>query len=180
MYALSLVFLLASVVALLLGLLQGGLTLIFVSFGCSVLAALFLGASVLRRASAAPTKKPINKMGVGEWTGVPEHERLSSEAQEPPASRAEGGSLAGESLVGIVDHPLAGRHRQQTWVQTVEASGAPRPGGVLGPDVVVLFELGTYHLHTCEQVEGRDSPDMMKQAVAKRLGYTPCGVCRPG
>jgi hypothetical protein len=177
-YVLSLVFLLASVVALLLGLLQGGLTLVFVSIGCSVLAALFLGASVLRRASAAQTTQPINKMGVGEWTGVPEHERLSSEAQEPPASRAEGGSLAGESLVGIVDNPLAGRHRQQTWVPTVEASGAPR--GVLAPDVVVLFELGTYHLLSCEQVEGRDSPDMMKQAVAKRLGYTPCGVCRPG
>lgn len=71
MYGLSLVFLLASVVALLLGLLQGGLTLIFVSFGCSVLAALFLGASVLRRAGTAPTDATAAGGGVKEWRGSP-------------------------------------------------------------------------------------------------------------
>jgi membrane protein implicated in regulation of membrane protease activity len=70
-YVLSLVFLLVSIVALVVGLLRGGLTLIFVSFGCSVLAALFLGASVLRRASKAPTEATAAEGGVEEWRGSP-------------------------------------------------------------------------------------------------------------
>jgi uncharacterized membrane protein len=72
-YALSLAFLLASVVALLLGLLRGGLNLVFVSIGCSVLAALFLGASVLRRSS--PTDATPPRGGVREWRGSPSSER---------------------------------------------------------------------------------------------------------
>lgn len=74
MYALSLAFLLASVVALLLGLLRGGLNLVFVSIGCSVLAALFLGASVLRRASSSTDATPPRGR-VREWRGSASSER---------------------------------------------------------------------------------------------------------
>jgi hypothetical protein len=50
--------------------------------------------------------------------------------------------------------------------------------GVLGPDVV-LSNRGTYHLPACDLARGISSA-RLKRAVAKRLGYIPCGVCRPG
>jgi hypothetical protein len=178
-YVMSLVFLLASVISLLMGLRRGGLTLIFVSIGFSVLAALFLAASVLRRASEEPVDAGRSEDRADEWRGEPSVTARPSEAEGAASGAREGDPLARRSLVGIVDRPLAGRHRPVPGTSAVtsgEASGA----GVLGPDVVVTSELGTYHRPACEHARGRTSADRLKRAVAKRLGYTPCGVCRPG
>ena len=171
MYVISLLFLLASVVSLLMGLRQGGLTLVFVSIGSSVLASLFLGASVLRARSDGETEQEATRSTVHDWRGTPTRESESSELDVP---------LAAEPLVGVVDRPLAGRHRPKAEIPF----GAVRPdaesSGVLGPDVVVAMDRYTYHLPGCEQARGRSAGDRMKRAVAKRLGYMPCGVCRPG
>ena len=177
MYVLSLVFLLASVVSLWLGVLRGGLTLVFVSIGTSVLAALFLAASVLRRRSEEPAERErVPESRVDEWRSAPVMPARSTRGDQGNDPTGGGGPLARESLVGIVDRPLAERHGAEgeappmTW----DSSGA----GVLGPDVVVS-DRGTYHLPSCELARGHSSANM-KRAVAKRLGHIPCGVCRPG
>jgi hypothetical protein len=176
----SLVFLLLSVVTLLLGLRQGGLTLIFASIGASVMAALFLAASVLRKNSEPPVERRPQQARIREWTGS---ESPWQRSPAPPEEIRPGpdGPLARESVVGVVDHPLAGR--QQRLAGQVPAAGpgvATSAAGVLGPDVVVLSDRRTYHLLSCRQVRGRSGREQMKRAVAKRLGYTPCGVCTPG
>jgi hypothetical protein len=179
-YVISLVFLMASLISLLLGFRQGGLTLIFVSIGCSVLAALFLAASVLRRVSnPGPTERTPERR-VDEWRGT---HPIQRRPPEPPSGSYPTEDidvpLATESLVGVVDRPLAGQHGPRNPMPTAVAS--ERPGvGVLGPDVVVDSARGTYHLPGCEHGPGRRSSDRMKRAVARRLGHTPCGVCRPG
>jgi hypothetical protein len=179
-YVMSLVFLLASVISLLLGLGRGGLTLIFASIGFSVLAALFLAASVLRRASEAPVEERRSESRVDEWRGEPSLVHRSSEQRDAASfEEREGGPLARESVVGIVDRPLAGRHREGRQPSAVSAPEGTE-AAVLGPDVVATSDLGTYHRPSCEHARGRASTDRLKRAVAKRLGYTPCGVCRPG
>lgn len=177
MYVLSLVFLLASVASLWLGVLRGGLTLVFVSIGFSMLAALFLAGSVLRRRSEEPPEgEGVPESRVDEWRSAPMTPPRSARADEGNDPAGEGSPLATESLVGIVDRPLAERHGAEseappmTWDSSV--------AGILGPDVVVS-DRGTYHLPSCELARG-DSSVNMKRAVANRLGHIPCGVCRPG
>ncbi len=178
----SLVFLLVSVVTLLLGLRQGGLTLIFASIGASVMAALFLAASVLRKTSGSPVKRQPPRGRTLEWTGSePPRQRPPEQPEGRRRPSAVEGPLARESVVGVVDHPLAGRQQRLAGEMPAVASGVEAsPAGVLGPDVVVLSDRRTYHLLSCGQVRGRSGREQMKRAVAKRLGYTPCGVCTPG
>ncbi|HZA27405.1 MAG TPA: hypothetical protein VE915_07145 [Actinomycetota bacterium] len=180
MYVISLFFLLASVVSLLVGLRRGGLTLVFVSIGCSVLAGLFLAASVLRKRSDGLAEERNPERGVDEWRGAPTGPGSSDIREEPFAAEARAGPLATQPLVGIVDRPLAGRHAPEPEISTGIAPDAVSSGGVLGPDVVVSSDRRTYHVPGCEHARGRASSNSMKRAVAKRLGYTPCGVCRPG
>lgn len=180
MYVMSLLFLLASVVSLLLGLRRGGLTLIFVSIGCSVLAALFLAASVLRKRSVGRLEEEDAGSRVDEWRGTPGPGPRSSEVEGGPHStESRGGSLAREPLVGIVDRPPA-RHPGPQSEISMPSAPEDSAAGVLGPDVVVSSDRRTYHLPGCEHARGRPSSDSMKRAVAKRFGYVPCGVCRPG
>jgi hypothetical protein len=175
----SLLLLLASVVSLLLGLLRGGLTLVFVSIGCSVLAALFLAASVLRKRSDGADEEEVAENRVGEWRGPAATASTSTGVEGPHSTESLGGSLATEQLVGIVDPPLAGLRGPEPEISM--ASAADDAGsGVLGPDVVVSSDRRTYHLLGCEHARGAPSSDSMKRAVAKRFGYVPCGVCRPG
>lgn len=75
MYVMSLLFLLASVVSLLMGLRRGGLALVFVSLGSSLLAALFLAASVLRKKSDGRVEEEQAGSRVDEWRGTPGTER---------------------------------------------------------------------------------------------------------
>jgi hypothetical protein len=176
----SLVFLLVSVVTLLLGLRQAGLTLIFTSIGASVMAALFLAASVLRKTSGAAVEGRPREARVREWAGSEAPWRPTAPEGETRPSRA-GGPLARESVVGVIDDPLAGRQQRLARERPAAGSAVARPSaGVLGPDVVVLSDRRTYHLLSCGQVRGRSPREQMKRAVAKRLGYMPCGVCTPG
>ncbi len=66
MYGASLAFLAAGIGALLLAIRRGGLTLVFVSIACSVMSALLLAVSVLRRAADAP--EPASEPS--DWTGT--------------------------------------------------------------------------------------------------------------
>lgn len=180
MYVMSLLFLLASVVSLLLGLRRGGLTLVFVSIGCSVLAALFLGASVLRKRSDGQVEEEPVGSRVEEWRGTTRPGLRPAELGEErfsPEGRLE--PLATEPLVGVVDRPLAGRHGPRPAPPTTSAEG-DWESRVLGPDVVVAMDRHTYHVPGCQHVRRLHSGDSMKRAIAKRLGYLPCGVCRPG
>jgi hypothetical protein len=176
-YVLSLVFLLASVISLLVGVQGGGLVLVFSSIGFSVLAALFLGASVLRRRSEQPPEEEIPGSRVEDWRSPPIPSPRSSGREEQRSSEETGGPLARESLVGVVDRPIAGRHGGET-----ETSGShrtdPSEDRVLGPEVIVS-DHGTYHVRTCPLARGHHFVEM-KRATAQRLGYTPCGVCGPG
>ncbi len=178
----SLVFLLVSLVTLLLGLRQGGLTLIFASIGASIMAALFLAASVLRKTSGSPVERRPPEARIREWTGSEAPwQRPPEEPEAGGRPSTAGGPLARESVVGVVDHPLAGRQQRLAGEMPAAGSGVgASPAGVLGPDVVVLSDRRTYHLLSCGQVRGRTGREQMKRAVAKRLGYTPCGVCTPG
>jgi hypothetical protein len=177
----SLLFLLASIVSLLLGFRRGGLTLVFVSIGCSVLAALFLAASVLRKRSDGVDEEEVAENRVEEWRGSPATApTTSSEVGEGPRStESRAGSLATEQLVGVVDRPLAGNRAREPEI-SLESARFDAGSGVLGPEVVVSSDRRTYHLPGCEQARGQPSSDTMKRAVAKRFGYVPCGVCRPG
>jgi hypothetical protein len=175
-YVLSLVFLLASVVSLLLGVQRGGLTLVFVSIGSSVLAALFLAASVLRSRAEIPDREEMPGRPVDEWT-APSRRRSQGSGDEPGRSREARGPLARESLVGIVDRPLAGRHGGEREDQRSTEDDRSEIG-VLGPEVAVSDQ-GMYHRPACDLARG-DATTTMRRAVARRLGYTPCGVCRPG
>lgn len=177
MYVLSLVFLLASVISLFVGVQGGGLTFVFVSIGFSVLAALFLAASVLRKRSEEPPENEMPESRVEEWRRslrIPPVR--STTAEEQPYREEPEGPLARESLVGVVDRPLAGRRGAES-ERSPTARPDPSDAGVLGPDVVVS-DRGTYHLPACKLARG--SSGEMKRAIAKRLGYVACGVCRPG
>lgn len=174
----SLVFLLASVVSLLLGLRRDGLILIFASIVSSVMAALFLAASV-RRTSGSPREEGPRPRGASDWKGMPA-EPLSSDVREATPWSAATEPLAREPRVGVVDRPLAGRHRVRRERPTAGDANASSSQDVLGPEVIVVSDLGTYHVFGCEQLRGRTGSNRMKRAVARRLGYTPCGVCRPG
>jgi hypothetical protein len=175
----SLLFLLASVISLLLGLRRGGLTLVFVSIGCSVLAALFLAASVLRKRSDGTDEGEVAENRVEEWRGAATSLTSSEVSEGTHSPGSPGGSLATEQLVGIVDRPLAG-HRGPEPEISMGTTRDEAGSGVLGPDVVVSSDRRTYHLPGCEHARGQPSSDSMKRAVAKRFGYVPCGVCRPG
>lgn len=180
MYVMSLLFLLASVASLLLGLRRGGLTLVFISIGCSVLAALFLGASVLRKRSDSQIEEEDVGSRVEEWRGTTPRGSRSAEVGEvgyPPERRLD--PLAAEPLVGVVDRPVAGRHGPKPELPTASSEG-DWESRVLGPDVVVARDRHTYHLPGCQHARGHHSGDRIKRAIAKRLGNVPCGVCRPG
>jgi hypothetical protein len=177
-YVMSLLFLLASVVSLLMGLRPGGLALVFVSICSSLLAALFLAASVLRKRSDGWVEEEEAGSRVDEWRGTAgtgrTEVREGSYAAKDPVD-----SLAREPLVGIIDRPIAARHGADLDIPLGPAPGESE-GGVLGPDVIVAADRHTYHLPGCEHARGKRSGDRMKRAVAKRLGFMACGVCRPG
>lgn len=177
MYVLSLFFLLASVSSLLVGVQGGGLTLVFSSLGFSVLSALFLGASVLRRRSEQPPEEDMPRSRVEDWRSPPISSPRAAGQEEERSSEEAGGPLARESLVGVVDRPIAGRHGGETETSASHQT-EPAEERVLGPDVIVS-DRGTYHVPTCHLARGQDSFEM-KRAVARQHGYTPCGKCRPG
>ena len=83
MYGASLVFLAMAIGSLLLASRSGGLTLVFVSIGCSVMSALFLAVSVLRGAAEAP--EPAAEPS--DWTGGATVAAGAPAEREPPAGQ---------------------------------------------------------------------------------------------
>ncbi len=80
----SFLLVLAAAVTLVVGLLQSGLTLIYLSIGCSVVAGLVLAAAVLRgrpEPKAAPYAAPPRPVSTPTPTPVPTYSRFESEPE---------------------------------------------------------------------------------------------------
>lgn len=174
---LSLLFLLASVTSLLMGLRRGGLTLVFVSIGFSLLAALFLAASVLRKRSDREVEEEETGKRVDEWRAAPRTGR-SGVTERPYSSHDPVDSLGREPLVGVIDRPVAGGRGPE-----LDIPLGPAPGDsdtrARGRDVMVAVSGDIYHLPGCERAGSELSADRMERVVAKRLGFMACEVCRP-
>lgn len=155
MYVTSLVMLAAAVVTLLLGARQGGLALIFVSIGCSAMSSLFLAVSVGRG-------------GTGEVQGRPEPwvRGWAAAGAAPPATEASVGALAAEPPPPIAVAP-----------ERPSLAAAAPPGE---PGVVALPGRGIYHRPGCRHARTGHGPEALSLGAARRRGYRPCGVCRPG
>jgi hypothetical protein len=184
--ALSWVLLAAAIGSLIYGLTREGLTFIYVSIGASVGAMLFLLGSILR-------KRPVQPATAGAPYGPP----AGPEARRPapaaaPATTTEPGTrpitptpTGAPAATGpgrkttrkktTTRRASARKRATPTAEKTAAAEPSPAPG-----TVVALPERGTYHVSGCRFIKGKRDTEQLSVATAKRRGYNPCRVCKPG
>ena len=202
MYAISLVLLLAAVVTLAIGFVQGGLTLIFVSIGASIASAVFLAAGVLRRrplqpatagapygpaegtpaAATATTERPRAPLSQRRPAAAPPAGK-PSEAPRPkePVKAEKTGSTKTTTKKPAAKKPAAKKAAAKKAAAKKPAAKktAAKRTAATGGQVVSLPERGTYHTAGCRFVKGKRDTEKITKATAKRRGYDACGVCKP-
>ena len=198
MYAISLVLLLAAVVTLAIGFVQGGLTLIFVSIGASIASAVFLAAGVLRR---RPLQPATAGAPYGPAEGTPAAATATTERPRAPLSqrRPAAAPPAGKpSEAPRPKEPVKAEKTTGSTKTTTKKAAAKKPAAkkavakkpaakktaakrtaATGGQVVSLPERGTYHTAGCRFVKGKRDTEKITKATAKRRGYDACGVCKP-
>jgi len=197
-YAISLVLLLAAVVTLAIGFVQGGLTLIFVSIGASIASAVFLAAGVLRR---RPLQPATAGAPYGPAEGTPAAATATTERPRAPLSqrRPAAAPPAGKpSEAPRPKEPVKAEKTTGSTKTTTKKAAAKKPAAkkavakkpaakktaakrtaATGGQVVSLPERGTYHTAGCRFVKGKRDTEKITKATAKRRGYDACGVCKP-
>jgi hypothetical protein len=206
-YAASFGLVILALITLIIGVFQSGLTMIWVSIGSSVLAALFLAVGVLQ-------KKPVQPATAGAPYGPPPgssdvaDDRETAVIETPARRRVAASAVAtadSEDEEAAADEAPAVRSRStarkpaarktapkkapaKTAPSKAAAKGAPAKsaakksaasGGSTGGQVVAIPERGTYHQASCRFVRGRRDTERLTRASAGKKGYTACGVCRP-
>jgi len=155
--ALSLVLVLGSAAALVVGLAVTDQLLIWVSIGASLCAALVLALAVLRR------REPVTvsaRSEAGESVGLPAVE-----------STAIGRHSANEPAQKYPDPP------DEPPVEDVAAPDALRVVDLVD-EVMVVDGRPRYHFSDCRHLLGRDIIPLPVRE-ARQAGFTPCGWCTP-
>lgn len=186
MIAFSWVLLAAAIASLIFGLTREGLTFIYVSIGASVGAMLFLLAGVLR-------KRPVQPATAGAPYGPP----AGPEAQRPPVAVSPSPSPLAEpesrpttpppakapAATGPGRKPAAKRaatRKAPARKRAAQPAATAAEASAASGTVVALPERGTYHEPECRFIRGKRDTESLSIATAKRRGYNPCGVCKPG
>ena len=161
MIALSLVLVLGSAAALVVGLAVTNQMLIWVSIGASLCAALALAFAVMRRREPAVVgAKSGESVGLPavESTAIGRHSAEPEPVETAPAQR----------YPDPVDEPP---------VEDVSAPDALRVVDLLD-EVMVVDGRPRYHLSDCRHLLGRDIIPLPVRE-AREAGFTPCGWCAP-
>lgn len=201
MYAASFGLVILALITLIIGVFQSGLTMIWVSIGSSVLAALFLAVGVLQK---KPVQPATAGAPYGPPPGSPEPVSVSAAADEretavieaparrrtAPATRSEEDTTAPPAREPAKASPRKTAPKKAPAKRAAKASpskaaakGAPAKKAAAsrstGGQVVAIPERGTYHQAGCRFVKGRRDTEKLTKSAASRKGYTACGVCRP-
>ena len=204
MYAISFLFLLVAAATLFIGwLFQDGLTLIWVSIGASVAAAIFLIVGVFRRRSLEPAtagapfgpEEGTEAAQAGTVTEPRDTRPRAPIPQRRPAGKRPAGKPAAERAPAAAPTPAATKpaaKKPSTKKPAAKKATAKKPSGKKSGakktsagaaasrgQVISIPERGTFHEAGCRFVKGRRDTEKITVSAAKRRGYTACGVCKP-
>lgn len=171
MIALSLVLVLGSAAALVVGLAITDQLLIWVSIGASLFAALALAVAVMRRrepVSVSVRSEPASGAKTGESAGLPAVESTAIGRHHVESDPVETGSEPTQKYPDPLDEPP---------VEDVSAPDALRVVDLLD-EVMVVDGRPRYHLSDCRHLLGRDIIPLPVRE-AREAGFAPCGWCAP-
>jgi cytoskeletal protein RodZ len=189
MYALSVLSVVAAIATLAVGFVTD-LVWIYVSIGLSILAALLLFFSVLRR---RPVEPATAGAPYGPAVGTPEARGraatakssatapVSPAAQRRPATPTPTTAPARKPAAKktAAKKPAAKKTAAKTTTKTAAKKTAAKKTTATRNMVVAIPERGTYHKADCRYVQGRTDTERLNSSTAKSRGFKACGVCKP-
>ena len=202
MIAISLLLLIGAVVTLVIGWLQDGLTMVFLSIGVSVAAGIFLAAGMIRRRAVTPATAGA-PYGPAQGTKAaatapaepmerakpraplpqrrPAVKRPTGRPKEPAAPATETAAALPAAKKPAAKKPAAKKPAAKKPAAKKPAAKKPAIAARPSPrsQVVSIPERGTFHRSDCRHVKGRRDTDRITLATAEKRGYSSCGVCKP-